>query len=364
MTQPAEPVWKEDMNGNPSVRRFLVTTFVKPTVWTHEEIRYVVWGYEKTPTTHRDHWHGYMEFSRPHRMTAVKKWFADKTMSFRLINSRDHARAYCMATADSNHPKKGKTISYVEYGSWTQGQGERFDIQNIVTDMKTGTTLTEIMLEKPQVYCQYRNGMKDIAAQITKEKTKEFRKVRVVLLTGPTGCGKTREAMARAQYRIQGTQLAWWQDYDGEEVICIDEYSNDVKITELLNLLDGYQLRLNVKGSHTYANWHTVYITTNLRKHEIHSEAKPAHRDALFRRITDIKDFWPSEFCDDVICDEVVQGNVNDLDLYFVTNDISTGSMEAALGEAASLRKGNDSLVMGPALSEAAPLRERRNNVG
>ena len=98
--------------------------------------------------------------------------------------------------------------------------------------------------------------------------------------------------MEEAEYRIQGTQLSWWQDYDGEKCICIDEYNNDVPIGEMLNLLDGYQLRLNVKGSHTYANWTKVYITTNLKLDELHANAKQAHRDALFRRITTIIDTW------------------------------------------------------------------------
>ena len=63
----------------------------------------------------------------------------------------------------------------------------------------------------------------------------------------------------------------------------------------MLALLDGYQVRLNQKGTHSYANWNKVFITTNLKPDELHSEAKPAHRDALFRRITIVVNYWEGE---------------------------------------------------------------------
>jgi hypothetical protein len=94
-------------------------------------------------------------------------------------------------------------------------------------------------------------------------------------------------------YKIEGYNLSWWQDYCGEKIIVIDEYDNNVPITQMLNFLDGYKLRLNVKGSHTYAAWEEVHITTNLRLEELHANAKPAHRKAFFRRISEIRDFWP-----------------------------------------------------------------------
>jgi len=218
-------------------------------------------------------------------MAGIKKLFNDNTVHIeKRKGTREEARDYCK-----------KDNKYIETGKWIKGQGHRTDLESFVQDLQDGKKLSEVMLDQPALYCQYRNGLKDIAASVIKKKTTEFRKLEVVLITGPTGTGKTREAMKEATYRIQGTQLNWWQDYDAEDCICIDEYSNDVKITELLNFLDGYQLRLNVKGSHTYANWRKVYITTNLKLNEIHKEAKQAHRDALFRRITTIKDLWPND---------------------------------------------------------------------
>ncbi len=274
-------------------RHYCITFFTKPTVRINDKIRYAIYGRETCPKTGKIHWQGYVELFNPTRVAGLKKLYNDKTIHLeKRAGTREQARDYCK-----------KEAKFKEYGKWIKGQGHRSDLESVIESLQEGSKISEIMLAEPKVYCQYRNGLKEIAAHYVKEKTKEFRKVNVTLLTGPTQCGKTRHAMEHAQYKIQGNKMDWWQDYDLEEKILIDEYNNDVPITELLALLDGYQLRLNVKSSHTYANWNEVYITTNLKIDEIHQQAKPAHRAALFRRITKIINFWPED-----ICNEEAQG--------------------------------------------------------
>lgn len=263
-------------------RHYCLTFFSEPKIKLCNKIRYAIYGEEIAPETKKVHWQTYIELYSPTRMSGIKKMYNDNTIHIEKRNgTREQARDYCK-----------KDNKYTEHGKWIKGQGHRTDLETVVQELQEGKKLSELILEQPALYCQYRNGLKDIAAIVTKNKTKEYRKLEVILLTGPTRCGKTRTAMKEATYRIQGTQLAWWQDYDGETCICIDEYNNDAPIGELLNLLDGYQLRLNVKGTHTYAHWTKVYITTNLKPEELHANAKQAHRDALFARITHIDNMW------------------------------------------------------------------------
>jgi len=272
-------------------RHYAITFWTKPENTLPKGVRYAIYGEEICPETKTEHWQSYIELESPMRLAGVKKLYKDNTLHAEARKgTRDEARTYCM-----------KDNKFEEFGSWIKGQGHRTDLENIVNKLKEGSKLSEIMLEQPETYCRYRNGLKDVAAAVTKLNTKAFRKLEVILIAGPTGNGKTKLAMEEAEYRIQGDQLNWWQDYDGEKIICIDEYDNDLKITGLLNLLDGYQLRLNVKGSHTYANWNKVYITTNLTVDQLHANAKPAHRAALFRRITTIDNQWP----DDVDLDDI-----------------------------------------------------------
>lgn len=247
---------------------------------THK-IRYIKYGIEECPTTKKLHHQGWIQWEKPVTLRTCKKL---------MCNEKIHLEI-CKGNETSNDKYCGKDGKSYEYGKWEK-QGKRNDLIEIKDQLLSGEkTIEDIMIEKPVTYCKYRNGLKDIAAVALKRQTKEFRKIEVIALVGDTETGKTREAMESAEYKIEGGNLQWWDGYNGEKTICIDEYDSQIPITQLLNLLDGYQLRLSVKGSFTYANWNKVYITSNVHPEDWHPNAKPEHRAAMLRRITTIKSF-------------------------------------------------------------------------
>ncbi len=277
--------FSKKIKKNSKCRHYCLTFFKQPNIELPEKVRYAIYGEEICPITNNKHWQSYIELKIPMRFAAIKKLYSDNTIHIESrIGTRDQAREYCK-----------KDNKFTEFGKWIKGQGHRTDLDLIVEKLKNGTKLSEIMITHPKTYCQYRNGLKDIESAITGKQIPKFRKVEVVLITGPTGCGKTKYAMEKSTYKIQGSHLKWWQDYDGDKVICIDEYNNNIPIDEMLALLDGYKLRLNIKGTHTYANWDKVFITTNLTLSELHGNAKNAHKKALMRRITKVINFWDEE---------------------------------------------------------------------
>lgn len=269
------------------LRNWMFTFWQSPTdeMCKDTNIRYLIIGsQEECPTTKRVHWHGYGEFKKAVRVSALRKIFTGiELWCGPREGTRDQARAYCIKTEGE----------YREFGCFATTQGQRHDLMGVSSMiLEQKMSLEDVIREAPSIYCRYKNGLKDIQAVAIRAQSRGFRKLEVVLITGPTGCGKTSFAMETAQFIIHGSKLQWWNDYEGQDIILIDEYNNNINIDELLALLDGYQLRLQVKGSHTYALWTKVFITTNLKLQEIHPNAKPAHRAALFRRITEIKDFW------------------------------------------------------------------------
>lgn len=242
-----------------------------------EYIRYICFGKEICPKTEKVHYQGWIQLSKLKTLGGVKKLANSKAIHLECCKGDEFDNdKYC--TKDGNYIKLGNFIT----------QGNRSDLHKIKDDIFNGKKLVDVLKDDPISYCKYRNGIRDMSSYYNQESTKEFRKVEVILLHGKTASGKTRKAMEEATYKINGDDLAWWDGYDGDKCICIDEYDNNIPITKLLNILDGYQLRLNIKGSHTYANWNKVYITSNLELDEIHSQAKPEHRRALFRRISKI----------------------------------------------------------------------------
>lgn len=271
-------------------RKWCATFYTEPPDKQPDGVRYAIYGKETCPTTHKLHWQSYIEFDKRMTVTGIKNLYADTTVHLEITNgTRDQARTYCQ-----------KDNEWEEVGDWESGgQGARTDIKAFVQKLKDGNSLKDTALEEPQLYCRYRNGLKDINNWVIEDQLEDWRDIEIWLFHGPTGTGKTKQAMAEATYKIKGKGLDWWQDYTGQKIICIDDYNNDLKITELLGLLDGYKLRLNVKGSHAYAQWTKVFITTNLTVGEIHANAKARHREALFRRISEhgggIKEFFAED---------------------------------------------------------------------
>lgn len=201
---------------------------------------------------------------------------------------------------------RGTTKQIREYGckyisEWKEwgiakSQGQRTDLEKIWKEIGEGAGREEICVNYPSVWCRYRNGIADRLRIAERNKSKEFRHLTVEYWWGETDLGKTRGAVEGnpGHYKKAGWGMDWWDDYCGESTLVLDEYANDVKITKLLGILDGYQLRLPIKGGFTYANWTKVIITSNLRPEELHAGAKPAHRRALQRRIHKYVEFGGS----------------------------------------------------------------------
>lgn len=246
-------------------------------------IRYICWGKETCPSTKKLHHQGWIQLIKKKTKGGVKKLFGIKEISLRACSGDEFDNEiYCKK--DNNFKQFGKFIV----------QGERTDLLEMKEFINEGHTMKEIADENFNLYCQYRSGLTKYKEMVDKEKSKEFRNVEVNVLYGATGTGKTRLAMVEAEYKIEGFNLKWWDGYEGEKCILIDEFANQIPITELLNILDGYQLRLPIKGGHTYALWNKVYITTNLDFDEWYPSAKKMHKLALLRRITKFAEVGPS----------------------------------------------------------------------
>lgn len=192
-----------------------------------------------------------------------------------------------------------KEKKWWECGQWIT-QGQRTDLEAVATQLLSGEkNIEDIMAEQPTLYCKYRGGIKDIAGLAQKNLSKEFRKIDVKVYWGAAGSGKTRKAVEENcddVYIMSDSE--WWDGYNGEKTIILDDFYGWCKYHDLLRWLDGYQLRLKVKGSFTYAAWDKVIITSNKHPSEWYSVGLT---DALERRISDIQFFGK--------CDEVPPGN-------------------------------------------------------
>ncbi len=243
-------------------------------------IRYIIWGREICPKTKKVHNQGWIQLVNKKLMGGVKRLLGTKKIHLEPMWGNEYSNEkYCKK--ENDWKSEGKFIK----------QGERSDLERVKKKISDGATMEEVAEDHFGLWCQYGRQFKEYQAMKVASKTKKFRKLEVLVHKGMTGTGKTRDAMNACDnpYKIQGDELQWWDGYMGQKELVIDEYANQIPVTKLLSILDGYQLRLPIKGGFTYAQWEKVYITTNL--HVLHINAKPEHQKALERRITKTIDY-------------------------------------------------------------------------
>lgn len=246
----------------------------------HDDIKYCAWQIEQCPTTKRFHIQGYIEFKKPMRFAAIKQMLGNDIHIERRKGTRSEAIEYCRKP-DSRYQGP------YEYGN-NQTQGERTDLKTLANDLKN-YGLKHVVENMPEMCIKFSKGIQFLKAQYDKMNATKFRLVEVILLEGPPGCGKTSWAFNTYSdsdiyiLNCNSNNTLWFDGYDGEKVLLIDDYKGWIKYTELLKILDIYPYRCQIKGSYTYALWDKVIITSNYDYHHWYNEGIDIR--ALERRI-------------------------------------------------------------------------------
>jgi hypothetical protein len=188
-------------------------------------------------------------------------------------------RDYCAGLVE----KKGNTRNptFEEFGE-LPAQGDRADWRKAVDQVRARLPVVDVIIEQPHLLPTIR--ALERYATLSRQPPKD-RDVRVLYITGPPGCGKTRaihEAYPDAYWKPEGE---WWDGYEGQPVVVLDDYYSDIRYSQALRVLDRYPLRLPVKGGFVPAEFTTVLITSNAELDEQYPSIPPKRREALYRRI-------------------------------------------------------------------------------
>lgn len=226
------------------------------------KIRYVVWqreiGEQRTI-----HLQGYAELEGEHRITATKRilGLGNTVHLERRAGSQAQAIAYC------------KKLDSRVAGPFERGTRKRLnpnDKSALEMAQIPGCTEREIMEAHPQVYSRKHAAIRNMLAT--------FQPVRnsmpnIYICYGPTGTGKSSWAYAFAKKNNmtiyvamvppRGRDKFWWNGYEQQQVVLLDEFYCTVAYSYMLRLLDRFPMKVEVKGSHAQFNSPYIIITTN-----------------------------------------------------------------------------------------------------
>lgn len=226
-------------------------------------------GESKTP-----HLQGYCELTKKISFGKLKKLLPTAHIE-RRMGSAQQAATYCKKDDD-----------YYESGEISK-QGKRTDLANVYDAIKNGSSNTEIADEYPSTYMRHYKAVDRVRFDQARL-DKEFEKINVTVYIGESGTGKTRKAYTEDPnlYRLVPSENTLWFDgYEGQETLLIDDFYGSIKYGYLLQLLDGYKFQLPIKGGFTWKQWKHVIITSNNPPGTWYHQGLT---DALKRRLTEI----------------------------------------------------------------------------
>lgn len=242
-------------DGSVSQSRFVDISF-------GDSVRFSIWQLEAAPSTGKLHLQGYVEFIKPCRASGVSKQLGLAVPSPHLEVAK--------GTQEQNIKYCSKSDTRVA-GPWEFGtravNGRRKDLDEVANLIQSGSTLSEVCAVHPVPYIMYRRGIEALCTRMAYEESQVFRELRVSVYYGTAGTGKTRRAVEESTdggYFIldQGDRV-WFDGYESQDTLIIDDFYGWIKYGMLLRILDGYQYRAEVKGGFIYARWTKVIITSN-----------------------------------------------------------------------------------------------------
>lgn len=270
--------------------------------YTHEHIKEILEGMklvywcmsDETGAEGTFHTHIFLTNTSPIRASTLHNKFAGA--------HRDIARGTCQQNRDYvfkegkwEESEKGTTNhrdTHEEYGEMPiERPGARNDLVDLYDMIKEGKSNYEILEANPSFMTRL-DDIERTRQVILEEKYKdEWRNVEVTYIWGVTGTGKTKSIMEKYGYSKVFRVTDYYHPFDGykgQDVIVFDEFRSDLKLSDMLDYLDGYPVELRARYVNRQACYTKVFIISNIDLRAQYSNMQREDKkswDAFLRRI-------------------------------------------------------------------------------
>lgn len=243
-----------------------------PTTW--DGLEFAVWqkeqGVEGTP-----HLQGYAIFSKTLRLTQLRKiaypchWETRKGSheQAKHYSSKPHVGCSCEHCVAAAGQRLDGPWTHGEESETIRGQGKRQDLMSLKRALDDG--LTECQIASGEHFPVWAKYGKIVQRYRRLTMPQRDWLTECVVYWGEPGIGKTSRARYEAGPNAfwlskPGGQTTWWDDYDGQEVVVIDEFYGWIARDLMCRLCDRYPLNVETKGGSTRFLAKKIIITSNI----------------------------------------------------------------------------------------------------
>lgn len=248
------------------------------------------------------HLQGVVCFRNPRCLGGVKNVVGRRAHVEQMRGTADQARDYCRKE-ESRDPEGPAFCEFGELPAGAgAGRGSRTDCAQVVELLRGGAGYRQIIDAAPSFALRCERGIRAIQSALSGSRKWP---TTVYWYHGPTGCGKSRAAFEEAgdEAYVKMPTNKWWDGYEGQANVVIDDYRADFcTFAELLRLFDRYPMRVEYKGGSVQFLARTIWVTTPYSPERTWASQTPEKLDQLMRRITGdfehperVKYFGPEE---------------------------------------------------------------------
>lgn len=243
--------------------------------WT-EVVRFAVWQRERGEAG-TEHLQGYVELHKPARLSGVRQLLPRAHWEPRR-GTREQARAYC----EKEETRVAGPWTHGDFGAG--GSGARTDLAAVKALIDTGASEADVADAHFGAWCQHYRAFREYKRL---RSTPRDHCPAVDVHWGDPGTGKSRAARAADEGAYWKPRGNWWDGYDGQRTVILDDFYGWLPFDFMLRLLDRYPFSVEIKGaSVNFAATHII-ITSNRHPSEWYNDEKCVYA-ALERRISKI----------------------------------------------------------------------------
>lgn len=249
---------------------FLIATLEEGESGTLHYQGYLEWGTPRALSTCKlllptAHW----EIRRGSRLQAIqyvlKTIDTDAMAAFSVVTSGEvmYTDVATLAVALSDFAKviyKGDPITYGELLRNPKKRPVEERLNMVKELIKGGASDLSIADEHFDLWVKYSTAFSKY--RLLNAPPRNF-KTHVVVITGPTGTGKSKWAADTYPEAYWKPRSDWWDGYIGQECVVLDEFYGWLPHDLLLRLCDRYPLNVQVKGGTVNFTSKNIVITSN-----------------------------------------------------------------------------------------------------
>lgn len=272
-------------------RNWAFTSFaVDPPTFDIERHVCAVWQREQAPETGRLHWQGFAKFKNPVSRSAAQDILGLSREAH--LEKAIHPKASYEYCRKEDTRVQGPYIYPLGF-CWeddVKGQGKRTDLSGVADSIREGLSVPAIAERHPESFIKYTRGIAALHAALRGGRRDGTRMPTIYYLHGAPGTGKTRWVYdtfgVDAIYQKTAADK-WWDGYEGQRVILIDEFDGGIPIGDLLQVCDRYPYRADCKGGHVQlsnASEFIVFTANDLPESLAWARLPRPNQFAAFRR--------------------------------------------------------------------------------